>query len=94
MRETKRRFLQRGRVDIMSCILENSTKTSRKTRLIYRCNLSLSQFNMYATCLIEGQLLKKYLKEGNIKIFETTEKGKQFLKDYQKVKSVLDKMRY
>ncbi|MDH5794610.1 MAG: hypothetical protein OEZ24_00740 [Candidatus Bathyarchaeota archaeon] len=89
----KRRFLQRSRVDIIACILRNSNDTSRKTRLIYKCNLSLSQFNMYAGCLIEGGLLKTYTTGNGAEIYETTVRGKTFLKDYGRIKRVLDKMR-
>ena len=89
----KRRFLQRSRVDIIACILSNSNDTSRKTRLIYRCNLSLSQFNMYADCLIEGGLLDKHTAESGAVIYETTARGKSFLKDYSRIREVLDKMR-
>lgn len=89
----KRRFLQRSRVDIIACILRNSNDTSRKTRLIYKCNLSLSQFNMYADCLIEGGLLERYATEGGAEIYETSARGKSFLKDYGRIKKVLDKMR-
>jgi len=91
-KEKKVGFSQRGRVDIIACILENSNSSSRKTRLIYRCNLSLSQFNFYAECLIQGGLLKKFEKNGK-GIYETTEKGKAFIKDYAKISEVLEKMR-
>jgi len=47
---------------------------------------------MYANCLIEGDLLRKY-KRGGVEIYQTTEKGREFLKDYGKIKKVLDKMR-
>ena len=89
----KRRFLQRSRVDIIACILTNSNETSRKTRLIYKCNLSLSQFNMYAECLIEGGLLKRYSSGNGAEVYETTAKGRTFLKDYGRIRKVLDKMR-
>ena len=77
----------------MACILENSNESSRKTRLIYRCNLSLAQFNLYKDCLVEAGLLKVSTREDGAEIFETTEKGKEFLRDYKRIKSVLDKMR-
>jgi len=91
--KAKGRFHQRSRVDIIACILRNSNGTSRKTRLIYRCNLSLSQFNTYATCLIEGELLTKYAGEGGAEIYETTEKGRRFLRDYEKISKILERMR-
>jgi len=76
-------------VEIMACILENSNETSRKTRLIYRCNLSLSQFNLYRECLVEAGLLKVSKREDGVEIFETTKKGKNFLEDYKKIKKIL-----
>ena len=85
-------FSQRSRIDIIVCILENSNSSSRKTRLIYRCNLSLSQFNFYAECLIRGGLLRKF-EENRKKIYETTEKGKAFVNDYLKIREVLENMR-
>jgi predicted transcriptional regulator len=91
--KNRRKFLQRSRIDIIACVLRNSSNTSRKTRLIYKCNLSLSQFNMYADCLIEGELLTKYLAQNATEIYETTEKGKKFLNDYEKIRKILEKMR-
>lgn len=82
-------FSRRSRMDIMACILENSNESSRKTRLIYRCNLSLLQFNLYKNCLAEIGLLKASKREDGVEIFETTEKGKEFLKAYGKIKTCL-----
>ncbi len=88
----KSRFLHRGRVDIIACILENAIESSKKTNLLYRCNLSLAQCNLYLTLLIEGGLLMEKNIE-NRTVFMTTEKGRSFLTDYKKIKIVLDKMR-
>ncbi len=88
----KRRFLQRTRADIIACILQNSNETSRKTRLIYKCNLSLSQFNIYVDCLIDGGLLNRHVTESGTEFYETTGKGKGFLKDYEKIRKIMDKM--
>jgi len=89
----KRRFHQRSRIDIMACILENSNEGSRKTRLIYRCNLSLAQFKLYRDCLIEVGLLRVSKLEDGTEIYQTTDKGREFLRDYNSIKSILDKMR-
>ena len=88
-----RRFHQRSRIDIIACILENSNEGSRKTRLIYRCNLSHAQFILYRDCLIETGLLKLSTLEDGTEIYETTSKGREFLRDYRNLKNVLDKMR-
>ena len=91
MVETKDKslFLHRSRIDIMACILGNSNKSSRKTRLVYSCNLSLSQFNLYKDFLVEAGLLKVSKLENGKEIFETTMKGKEFLKDYAQIKGIL-----
>ena len=86
------RFHHRSRIDIIGCILEIAIDHSRKTNLIYKCNLSVGQCNLYLGLLTEGELLRKNNSEGKV-IFATTEKGKTFLKDYKKLKTILDKMR-
>jgi predicted transcriptional regulator len=48
---------------------------------------------MYADCLIEAGLLKKHESEG-IEIYETTMEGKDFLRDYEKIRNALEKMRF
>ena len=87
--KSKPRFSKRSRMDIIACILEKSNEGSRKTRLIYRCNLSLSLFNLYKEFLVETRLLKVSRREDGVRIFETTQKGKQFLEDYGKIKTCL-----
>ena len=76
----------------MACILKNSNEPSRKKRLIYKCNLSFSQFNHYKNCLADMGLLRVSTREDGKEIFETSQKGKKFLKDYRNIKSILDKM--
>jgi predicted transcriptional regulator len=76
----------------MACILEHSNVGARKTRLIYRCNLSVAQFNKYVEGLIEGGLLEKR-RENGVQLFVTTEKGREFLQDYERIKETLDQMR-
>jgi len=88
--EKNRGFLQRGRMDIIACILSNAVGGSGKTRLIYKCNMSLSQFSIYVDRLTEGGLLRKYVNDKGKKIYETTKKGKDFLRDYEKIKKTLD----
>lgn len=92
MSTRKRRFIQRSRLDIIACILSNAENGSRKTRLIYQCNLSVSQFNKYAMSLLEGALLETRTSGNNIVTYYTTHKGTEFLQDYQKIHLVLETM--
>ena len=91
---TKQHFTQRSRLEIAVCLLTNSYDSSRKTRLIYRCNLSVSQFNKYSEYLIEGELLRKKIETKGIEVYYTTEKGKAFLKDYEKINKTLNKLNF
>ena len=92
MSTRRRRFIQRSRLDIIACILSNAETGSRKTRLIYQCNLSVSQFNKYATSLLEGALLETQVSGNKIVTYYTSPKGKEFLQDYQKIHMVLETM--
>jgi predicted transcriptional regulator len=76
----------------MACILQHSQRGSRKTRLIYKCNLAVSQFNVYADCLSDVGLLRKSSRENGVRIYETTEKGEKFLRDYGRISKILEKM--
>lgn len=90
--KAEQRFIKRSRIEIMECLLRSSYNGSRKTRLIYGCNLSLSQFNKYAEYLIEGGLLTKNTNENHIEIFQITKKGIEFLTDIERIKTTLNKM--
>lgn len=92
MSTRRRRFIQRSRLDIIACILSNAENGTRKTRLIYQCNLSVSQFNKYSMSLLDGALLETKVSGNKIVTYHTTPKGKEFLLDYQKIRMVLETM--
>lgn len=92
MSTRRRRFIQRSRLDIIACILSNAENGTRKTRLIYQCNLSVSQFNKYSMSLLDGALLETKVSGNKIVTYHTTPKGKEFLRDYQKIRMVLETM--
>ena len=94
--EYKKMFMQRSRTDIIANLLANAVYGSRKTRLIYKCNLSLAQFNKYANYLIESQLLQRNIEtvkgKKSYEVYQTTEKGIEFLSDYQRIGKALEKL--
>ncbi|MDQ1279331.1 MAG: hypothetical protein QG670_593 [Thermoproteota archaeon] len=90
--EKRQHFFQRSRLEIIASLLYSAYDGSRKTRLIYKCNLSLSQFNKYTDFLIQGGLLNKEVDGKGIESFHVTEKGKAFIKDYEKIMKNLEKM--
>jgi len=78
-------------MDIMACILHHSVGHSRKTNLIYKCNLGSNQFKAYLHLLLRTGLLKRYEeKGGRAESYETTEKGQAFLREYRKIKALLE----
>lgn len=81
----------RGRLDIIADILEASHKGTRKTYLMYRCNLSFRQLKYYLNFLLRKKLLHTATKDGNPNpgLFEITDKGKKFLKAYKGLKALM-----
>jgi predicted transcriptional regulator len=86
----------RSRVEIMASILSEARLSSvglRKTRLMYRCNLSGRQLKVYLKLLIEKKLLRVVLTtEGKVKveIYRVTKKGLAFLRSYLDLKTCLN----
>lgn len=75
----------------MANILTMATGGSKKTQLMYKCNLSFKQLEIYLTLLVTKRLLTKRVHNGarDIIIYETTVKGCSFLQVYQTLNSLL-----
>ena len=82
---------RRAHLDIMEDILRVAVGGTKKTHLMYRCNLSFTQSKIYLRLLVRKGLLRpvfaKKSSPGNL--FETTDKGKKFLRTYRDLKAVL-----
>ena len=77
--------------DIMADVLKSTSNGAKKTQIMYSCNLSFKQLDAYVRFLIRKGLLKMQIKKESkeFHFFETTEKGKTFLKAYKNLKSLL-----
>jgi len=73
----------------MACILKSSIESSDKTRLMRECNLNFYQLNLFRDCLVEAGFLKVSKRNDGIEIFETTDRGKEFLRDHERIKGIL-----
>lgn len=74
----------------MACILEKATSDARKTHILYGCNLSSKQFQIYLDLLIDRGLINLQKIAGNkIEILKTTDEGREFLKAYHKLKDLV-----
>jgi predicted transcriptional regulator len=79
----------RGNLDIIADILDASDGGTKKTYLMYRCNLSFKQLKNYSSFLIGSGLLHFAKEEANNGTLRVTDKGKEFLRAYKKLKALM-----
>ena len=81
----------RGRLDVIADILEASQSEVKKTYLMYRCNMSFRQLKSYLEFLLRNDLIHNVTDNGNGNpgLFKITKKGKDFLKVYAGLTSLI-----
>lgn len=72
----------------MACILSKAVDGARKTHVMYGCNLSHRQFQVYLDLLAESGLIG-LRSESDVKVLVTTDEGRVFLRDYRRLKGHL-----
>jgi len=84
-------FQKRSDIDIMANILSEANEDTKKTRIMYRCNLSHSQLQVYLQILRDMEFLASHSKKKGSKpnYFRTTSKGFKFLDAYHNLKSLM-----
>jgi predicted transcriptional regulator len=89
--EPHRVVRKRSDIDIMANVLSAAKKGAKKTRIMYSCNLSHSQLQVYLQILLEMGFLASNSKKGDAKLnyFKTTSKGLEFLDAYRALKSLM-----
>ena len=75
---------RRGRLEISADILLVARRGAKKTAIVYNANLNFRRVENYLLYLKEKGLIEHMGGE-----YKTTEKGKEFLRDYQKMKEQL-----
>jgi predicted transcriptional regulator len=82
----------RSFLDIIADILEACNGETRKTHLMFRCNLAFRQLKHYLDFLLVRNLLCTVAEDsGPIRgFFKTTDKGKDFLKAYKSLKALMN----
>jgi predicted transcriptional regulator len=81
----------RGRLDIIADILDASLGGVKKTHLMFHCNLSFRQLKLYSHFLLDQGFLRVVV-QGNGSghgSFEVTDRGKEFLRVYKGLKSLM-----
>lgn len=76
----------RSRTEIAAMILESLRTRSTKTRLMYKALLSYAQLKEYLLYLQDNELIKY---ESHTRLYDITEKGRQFLKAYYKISGIV-----
>lgn len=81
----------RGRLDIMADILNSAAGGVRKTSIMYNCNLSFRQLEVYLGFLLKKGLLRMFAKRESATshFFETTERGKDYLRAYRNLAALM-----
>ena len=89
----KKSLLHRSRVDIIANILHVAETGAKKTHIMYQCNLSYRQLNIYLDFLIEKDLLRhsrtKTPENDDTNTYQTTEKGRAFMQAYRSIRVIL-----
>lgn len=76
---------KRCEVEIINDILSFAQDNIKKTRLLYKVNLSYTTFSKYMNFLLEKKLLGEKIGNPSGKVYYTTEKGKNLLDSIQDV---------
>jgi predicted transcriptional regulator len=79
----------RTRVEILASILKVASTRTLKTHIMYKANLSYRQLERYIDFLeTNGMLARSF--DDNTLMFQITEKGIEFLKDYARISTYLN----
>jgi predicted transcriptional regulator len=70
---------KRSESEIIYELLSSAQEDIKKTRLMYKTNMTYSQFSKYLDYLIKKDLLEEKDSVSNGKIYQVTESGKKLL---------------
>ena len=79
----------RTRVEILANILQVASNRTLKTHIMYRANLSHRQLEKYLSFLETNGMLEQLMDVDGVMKFHVTQKGVDFLRDYQRLSSYL-----
>ena len=82
----------RSQIDIVADVLRETVGGAKKTHIMYSCNLSFRQLQIYLRLLLDRGLLRKVSEEEKGKdprFFKTTSKGRNLLRAYDRLKALV-----
>ena len=82
---------RRSDIEIVATILDEAHKGTKKTHIMYRCNLSHTQLQVYLKLLLGMGLLASHSEKDSseLGLFKTTAKGLEFLDAYRTLKALI-----
>jgi len=80
--------ITRSRFDIISSMLDSHVALN-EVEIIHRYDLDSSEYTKYIEFLVSAGLLRTSIRENKVEILKITEKGKMFLRDYQRIRNIL-----
>lgn len=88
---TETKSSHRSRLDIIANILSSAAGGVRKTSIMYKCNLSFRQLQVYMGFLLNKGLLRVFTKRQSATsyFFETTARGMDFLRAYHNLDALM-----
>ncbi len=79
--------MRRSRDDIICQILDICVVGAIKTKIVHKANLNFSMVDPYIFMLTNSGMLET--RNGSRVIYETTSKGKELLKEFERIESEL-----
>ncbi len=80
---------RRTRLEIVSDILDLAMRGTRKTHIMYRSNLSFEQLEKYLELLLTRGLLEMKVGDSG-KLYQTSRKGEELLREIDKILKTLE----
>lgn len=83
--------MHRSEVDIIADIRQVAVRRTKKTHIMYGCNLSFKQLQTYLDFLLDRELLRRNLENRSDEptCFQTTAKGQSFLEAHRNLRAIL-----
>ena len=84
-RNTPQKSGNRSRFEILAKMVSIASTGPLKTHIMYRANLSHRQLEKYLRFLEEKGLIVQAVDMDGNRIYQVSEKGREFLKDYERL---------
>ena len=80
--------MKRTRYDVFRDIISLTVVPQLKTHIVYKCNLNFNIVKKYISDLIEKGYIRIIHIEGNKTLYETTDRGLEYLNMFKKIEEL------